>query len=98
MAKTKTINLNNLLVNTENYRFDAVASQKEAIDKMLNDQKDNLYTLAEHILKHGLNPNNKVEVTASNHNKSEYIVLEGNRRTVTLKILNNPDLIEGASF
>lgn len=95
MAQTKKIKINNLLVNTENYRFDTVASQKEAIEKMLDDQSDNLYNLAEHVLKNGFNPNDKVEVTASNHDKEKFIVLEGNRRTITLKILNNPDLIEG---
>jgi hypothetical protein len=95
MARIKTIKLNDLLVNTENYRFDTVASQREAIEKMLDDQSDNLYNLAEHILKNGLNPNDKVEVTLSNHDKSKFIVLEGNRRTITLKVLNNPDLIEG---
>lgn len=95
MARTKTIKINDLLVNTENYRFDAVASQREAIEKMLDDQSDNLYNLAEHIVKNGLNPNDKVEVTASNHDKSKFIVLEGNGRAIALKILNNPDLIEG---
>jgi hypothetical protein len=62
---------------------------------MLDDQSDNLYNLADHILKNGLNPNDKVEVTTSNHDKSKFIVLEGNRRAIALKILNNPDLVEG---
>ncbi|MFN8244729.1 MAG: hypothetical protein U0X40_11805 [Ferruginibacter sp.] len=87
-----------LLVNTENYRFDTVASQKEAIDKMLEDQKDNLFNLAEHIINNGLNPNDRIEVVASHHDKTKFIVLEGNRRTITLKLLNNPDLIEGSKF
>ena len=98
MAQTKTIKLTDLLVNTENYRFDTVASQREAIDKMLENQSDNLYYLAEHILKNGLNPNDKIEVSVSNHDKSKFIVVEGNRRTITLKILNNPDLIEGSNY
>lgn len=96
MTRTKKIKINDLLVNTENYRFDTVVSQREAIEKMLDDQSDNLLNLADHILKNGLNPNDKVEVTASNHDKSKFIVLEGNRRTIALKVLNNPDLIEGA--
>lgn len=95
MARIKKIKINDLLVNTENYRFDTMASQRDAIEKMLDDQSDNLYNLAEHVLKNGLNPNDKVEVAVSNHEKSKFIVLEGNRRTITLKILNNPDLIEG---
>lgn len=98
MAKYKKIKLTELLVNTENYRFDTVASQKEAIDKMLEDQNDNLFNLAEHVVNYGLNPNDRIEVVASNHDKTKFIVLEGNRRTITLKLLNNPDLIEGSKF
>jgi hypothetical protein len=98
MAKYKKLKLTELLVNTENYRFDTVASQKEAIDKMLEDQTDNLFNLAEHIVNNGLNPNDRIEVVASNHDKAKFIVLEGNRRTITLKLLNNPDLIEGSNF
>lgn len=98
MAKYKKLKLTELLVNTENYRFDTVASQKEAIDKMLEDQNDNLFNLAEHVVNNGLNPNDRIEVVASNHDKAKFIVLEGNRRTITLKLLNNPDLIEGSKF
>ncbi len=36
----KTIKLTSLFVNTENYRFEPLSSQKEAIDKMVEDQGD----------------------------------------------------------
>lgn len=98
MARSKTIKITDLFVNTENYRFEAVGSQREALEKMIETQNDNLYNLAEHIIKNGLNPNDKPEVTVSNQDKSKYIVLEGNRRIVALKILNNPDLIEGTKY
>ncbi len=55
MATTKKINLTDLNANTENYRFEPVASQKEAIDQMVNDQGDKLFHLAEHIVENGLN-------------------------------------------
>lgn len=98
MAKTKKLNLNDIQVNTENYRFETVASQKEAIDTMLIDQNEKLFKLAEHIVLFGLNPNDSIQVIKSEHDKSKYNVLEGNRRTVTLKILNNPDLIDNPSL
>lgn len=94
MAKTKDIKLIDLHVNTENYRFEPVASQKEAIDKMVYDQGDKLYHLAAHIAESGLNPNDRVQVTTSNHDKTKFNVLEGNRRIVALKLLNTPDLID----
>lgn len=98
MAKIKKINLTDLHLNTENYRFDPVSSQKEAIDQMLDDpgQGEKLFNLAEDIVLNGLNPNDKIQVVASNHDKTKYNVLEGNRRTVSLKLLNNPDLIDNS--
>lgn len=95
MAKTKTIKLTDLQVNPENYRFEPVASQKEAIDTMVRDQGDKLFKLAEHIVANGLNPNDRVQTVASSHDKTKYNVVEGNRRTVALKLLNNPDLLDG---
>lgn len=94
MAKTKTIKLIDLQVNTENYRFEPVASQKEAIDLMIENQGLKIYNLAEHIAENGLNPNDKIQVVLSNHDNTKYNVVEGNRRTVALKLFNNPDILD----
>lgn len=94
MAKTQEIKLIDLQVNTENYRFEPVAGQKEAIDTMVNDQGEKLYKLAEHIVLNGLNPNDRIQTVISNHDSTKFNVVEGNRRTVALKLLNNPDLID----
>lgn len=98
MALTKDINIMDLHINTENYRYEPVSSQKEAINKMIDEQGDKLYNLAEHIVENGLNPNDRVQVTISSHDKTKYNVLEGNRRIVALKLLNNPDLIDSGKF
>lgn len=95
MAKTKQIKIADLHVNTDNYRFESVSGQKEAIDKMVSDQGEKLFNLAEHIVTNGLNPNDRIQVAASHHDKSIFNVLEGNRRIVSLKLLNNPDLLDG---
>lgn len=95
MATIKEIKLTDLQVNTENYRFEPVASQKEAIDTMVYDQGEKLFKLAEHIVLNGLNPNDRIQTVPSSHDKTKYNVVEGNRRTVALKLLNNPDLIDG---
>lgn len=97
MSKMRDIRLVNLLVNTENYRYESVKSQKEAIDQMVSEQSDKLFKLAEHICENGFNPNEKIQVSVSSHNPKEYIVLEGNRRIVSLKLLNHPDLIDSAT-
>ena len=70
----KKIKLTSLFVNTENYRFEPLSSQKEAIDKMIEDQDLIMVTPSEDV--------------------NKYIVLEGNRRITSLKLLNNPTLID----
>jgi len=94
MATTKSIKLTDILVNTDNYRFSPVTGQREAIERMVEDQGDKLFNLAEHIMVHGLNPNDKIQVALSGHDKSKFNVLEGNRRIVALKILHNPDSLD----
>lgn len=97
MAKSNTLKLTDLNINTENYRFEPVGSQVEAINQMISDQGEKLYNLGEHIVKNGLNPNDKIQVITSEHDSGKYNVVEGNRRTVTLKLLNNPDLIDSST-
>ena len=87
----RTLKLTSLFVNTENYRFEPLASQKEAIDRMVEDQGDKLYFLGLDIITNGLNPIDLIMVTPTEDNR--YIVLEGNRRVTALKLLNNPTLI-----
>jgi len=98
MAKTLKVALRDLLLNGENYRFETVAGQKEAIDKMIEDQKEKLFNLAEHIAVNGLNPNDRIQVVRSSHDRKKYIVLEGNRRVLSLKLIDNPGLIDSPSF
>lgn len=94
MVKTETIKITNLLVNTENFRFEPVVSQQEAIDKMVEEQGVKLVELAEDIMKNGLNPNDKIQICKSHHDETKYNVLEGNRRIVSLKLLFNPDILD----
>ena len=89
----KTIKLTSLFVNTENYRFEPLTSQKEAIDKMVEDQGDKLYSLVDDIVTNGLSPVDLIIVTP-NEDNNKYIVLEGNRRITSLKLLNNPTIVD----
>jgi hypothetical protein len=98
MVVTTKKSLDDLLLNTENFRYETVNDQKEAINKMLEDQSKKIYNLAQHILKYGLNPNKKVQVFPSGHEKSKYVIQDGNRRIVALKLLKNPNLIDDLSL
>lgn len=88
----KYIKLTSLLVNTENYRFEPQPSQKDALDKMIEDQNDKLYTLAVDIINNGLSPVDLIMVTPD-ESTSRYTVLEGNRRVTTLKYYPIPLLL-----
>lgn len=91
----KILSLKNLIVNTENYRFENVSDPREALDVMVDDQRENLYNLAESMVDKGLNPTDIIQVYPSASEKGKFVVLEGNRRIVALKLLNKPDLLEG---
>lgn len=88
----RRIKLTNLLVNTQNYRYDPVNSQIEAIHVMVREQKTKLYKLALDILEYGLNPSDLTIVSPWSKNNNLYIVHEGNRRVTTLKLLFEPEL------
>lgn len=90
----KQLLLTNLLLNIENPRFELVGNQREALQAMINDQSEKIYNLAKDIIEVGtLNPSELVIVTPSESDKKHFVVLEGNRRVTTLKILTTPELI-----
>ncbi len=86
------IGLDKLLVNPENYRFDPVIDQEEAMLTMLKSQNNKIISLARDIAIHGLNPTKRLLVKEAD---GKYIVLEGNRRITVLKLMTNPNEIPG---
>lgn len=91
----QTINIQEIIVNNENPRFKAVKDEQQAINLMLINSGKEILNLATDIAKHGLNPlkNFLVEKLGS-----KFVPLEGNRRTVALKLLNNPELARGTDY
>ena len=87
------IKLDDLLVNPDNYRFDPVENQRDAMLVMLKSQKDKILNLARDIAQHGLSPMERLAVKEAGGGK--YISLEGNRRLTVLKLMVNPDELSG---
>jgi hypothetical protein len=87
------IDLMNLFINIENPRFEMVGNQRDAINIMLEDQRDKLIKLAEDIVDNGLNPSELIIVTPHETDDSRFVVMEGNRRITALKLLSTPELI-----
>lgn len=90
----RNIKVTNLFLDLDNYRFEHQTSQLVTINKMIDTYKGDLYNLAVDILSYGLNPTDMPLVIKSPIDDTKYIVMEGNRRIATLKMLLNPDLID----
>ena len=91
--ENRLVKLSSLLINLENPRFDVLGNQREAISVMIKNQSEKIVNLAEDISKYGLDPTNLPIIVDDPTHQNRYIVLEGNRRIVALKIMNNPELI-----
>ena len=91
----KTIDISKLLVNPKNPRFNPVTNQNKALQLMLKQEKSSIKKLAKDITSHGLNPTKNVVVLSKN---GEFLTLEGNRRVVVLKLLNDPQKAEDQKF
>lgn len=92
----KIVELDKLVINPENYRFDPVETQDEAIDLMLEEKGNEIFNMAKHIVEYGLDEAKNLRVTAMK--KDLYKILEGNRRITALKCLHNPSLIKNESL
>lgn len=79
-----------------NFRTDEVDNQRAAIRAMIDEQGNGLVALAEHYLKHGLMPGERLIVIPDDTSgePDSYVVMEGNRRTTILKLLANPSLAD----
>ena len=84
-----TLIIDNLLLDLQNPRITRSSSQREVLQKIIEDQDLKLVVLAESIVSDGLNPMDRWLVVKSRDEHDKYIVLEGNRRLATIKILHN---------
>src|SRR5437762_4119197 len=87
------LNLADLLLDLENPRISKASSQREVLQKIIEDQDLKLVVLAESIVTDGLNPMDRWLVIKSANERGMYIVLEGNRRLATIKILQNASVM-----
>lgn len=85
--------IDQLLLDSENPRNEIATSQRDSIQKILDDQGEKLFALAEDIVEAGLSPMDRILVLREKKNSNRFIVLEGNRRIAALKILSNPSVL-----
>lgn len=88
----KTIPVGQLLVHTGNPRHEPARSQRGACQALIGVERQKLVVLANDITEHGLRPIDRMLVIRKGRN---FVVVEGNRRLVAVKLLSNPDLADG---
>jgi hypothetical protein len=90
----KSLRIDQLKLDLINPRIGKAADQHEAMQQIINDQDYKLVNLAENITdNNSLNPMDRLLVLKDSDGK--YIVLEGNRRALALKLLANPAALGG---
>lgn len=92
----KNINIAKLVINPENYRFDPVDNQLEAITLMLDEKGNEIFNLARHIYENGLDRARDSRVMEIK--KDLFIILDGNRRATAMKCLQNPLIVKSDSL
>src|ERR1044071_406682 len=96
MAETAPISLADLLIDTENPRLPQPnLGQRDALRALAKYLPKKLITLARDIVKHGTSPSELPIVMPFKDDLNRYVVLEGNRRLVAVKGLENPDSLLG---
>ena len=85
----KNLKIDQLKLDLLNPRIRNAANQHEAMQQIIDEQDHKLANLAEHIVdNNSLNPMDRLLVLKDPDGK--YVVLEGNRRALALKLLSNP--------
>ncbi len=86
----------NLLLDTENPRLITPnGGQRETLRDLARLQGPKIKALAQDILKFGINPSELTIVTGLEDGSGRFVVLDGNRRLAALRLLENPELVEG---
>ncbi|MGD9739687.1 MAG: hypothetical protein AB7O56_05395 [Bauldia sp.] len=92
------LRIEDLILDHENPRISHAGGQREALQKVLDDQKLKLAKLASSIVEHGLNPMDRLLVLRVDGKPERFIALEGNRRVAALKLLINPAAMTGLTI
>src|ERR1700722_16054972 len=87
------LSIDDLILDTENPRIPSADSQRDAIQRILAEQGEKLFALAESIAADGMSPIDRLLVVRENVKSKRFVALEGNRRVAALKLLHNPAVL-----
>ena len=83
------LTIDQLSLDHDNPRINSASSQREALQKVITEEPDKLLKLAKSVVRHGLNPMDRLLVFRPKGART-YTVVEGNRRAAALRVLVNP--------
>jgi len=92
------LSIDQLLLDSENPRIGSASNQRDALQKIIDDQGDKLAELAQDISDEGLSPIERLLVISEKKGANRHVAVEGNRRVAVLKILANPAVLSSLSL
>lgn len=92
------VHINNLHPDVENFRFDPVKDENEAVITMIKQIPTKIYNMIKSILDNGgIDPSILLNIVPYEKGSKEYVVMEGNRRICSLKIIKDVTIIKQTS-
>lgn len=98
LAERKTIDVVDILLDPSNFRIGHQDSQRATREAIIAEQGKRLLVLAQDVVKEGFSPFDLPFVYGAPGKPGQYIMLEGNRRLVALKLLLTPALADGTEL
>lgn len=89
------LKIEQLVLDTDNPRITHADGQRDALQKVVRDQRVKLVRLAQSIVDKGLSPIERLMVLQVSAKPKQYIPLEGNRRVAVLTFLTQPEVMTG---
>lgn len=90
--------VDDLLLDLDNPRTGTVQSQSEALEAIVRLNTQHFRNMMASIKANDLDPGDSFYVIADEEDEGSYIVVDGNRRLAALKVLYNPDLLDGTGL
>jgi len=92
------LKIDQLLLDSVNPRIGSASNQRDALQKIIDDQGSKLAELAEDIATEGMSPIERLLVLREKKHGGRFVAVEGNRRVAALKILSNPAVLVSLSL
>lgn len=92
------VDIGDLDLDLENPRTGRVESQSDALAAIVRLNARNFKNMMQSIKEHGLDPGDSFYLVQENEDDDPYTVVDGNRRLAALKVLSQPDLLQGTDL